>query len=213
MQFHRQKTTQFRSRVGSLRAVVCVWGVVTLASLIALWNYSYSEAGQVEFFERWPAESQIPRQNAVSNLVVFIHPMCPCSIATLDELVRIQTALGDVANVNVSVIMWQPEYGVPWSDSAAHSVCRKIPEATVINDRGGNEARRFSATASGTCFLFDERGRLKFCGGITQSRGHVGESLESNVLLKVAQQGHQSIAVDLPVRTPVYGCSLFASSE
>ena len=213
MLFRSRKTAQCRRRRGTLHAVACVWVVMTLAGLMALWNYSYSKAGPVEFFERWPSDSRIPRPHGTSNLVVFIHPRCPCSIATLVELARIQNDLNHHAKVNISVVMWQPVHGMLWSESAAHSVCRNITSATVINDRGGIEAKRFTATASGTCFLFDEDGRLQFCGGLTQSRGHVGESLESNILLKVTQQGRQSIVTELPVSTPVYGCSLFASSE
>ncbi|HTN03085.1 MAG TPA: hypothetical protein VL132_14455, partial [Planctomycetaceae bacterium] len=52
-----------------------------------------------EFAVRWPADSQLPRVPGRPMVVVFLHPRCPCSRATLEELSRLMTRIADRASV------------------------------------------------------------------------------------------------------------------
>jgi hypothetical protein len=75
---------------------------------------------------------------------------------------------------------------------------------SVRIDEAGREAARFGATTSGHVLLYDRGGRLRFSGGITASRGHVGDNAGRAALLGLLIHGETERE-----RTPVFGCPLF----
>jgi hypothetical protein len=149
----------------------------------------------------FPVGSQLPRAAGRSTLFMFVHPECPCTRASLHELSGLlaqQSA--KVSPVLVVATAWSTE---PWESTALGSIARSIRGLSVFADQHGAEAARFGAGTSGHVVLYDARGRLQFSGGITASRGHVGE----NVGLQTVSQ---LIEKSAPVaqQHAVYGCPL-----
>lgn len=88
------------------------------------------------------------------------------------------------------------------------SLVRSLPGVQVVIDADGVEARRFHVKTSGHVLLYDTHGQLLFSGGITDARGHAGESVGRRMVLawlKGKTQEQRS--------APVYGCSLFDEVE
>jgi hypothetical protein len=150
----------------------------------------------------WPAVSIVPRQPDQPTLLMFAHPHCPCTRASIGELAQIMAHA--VGKVNACVLFVKPPGAGPdWDDTDLRSSAAAIPGVTVLTDENGNEAARFGAQTSGHTLVFDRGGTLAFSGGITASRGHAGNNAGENaVLAALTQQA-------LPrARTPVFGCSL-----
>lgn len=142
---------------------------------------------------QFPAQSALPR----GSLLVFVHAECPCTRATLREL----AALLDERGPPVSLVVAPYTLGT-WRDSAAAAVAERIPNLTAFQD-DGREATRFGALTSGFVVLYDADGMLQFAGGVTGSRGHMGESMALRGLRSVLRARKPR-----PQHHPVYGCPL-----
>jgi hypothetical protein len=123
-----------------------------------------------------------PRKSAVRlvadklTLVLFAHPHCPCTRASLHEL---DDLLAETQNrVSVTVVFTIPE-GVPadWEQGDLWNSATSIPGLRVIRDQGGKEAHQFDVVGSGHVLLYAPSGKLLFSGGITASRGHEGDNV------------------------------------
>jgi hypothetical protein len=79
-----------------------------------------------------------------------------------------------------------------------------IPGIRIKDDPDSREALKFGAVTSGEVLLYDERGQLLFKGGITASRGHIGDNMGQRILMEILQ-GTRSAART----TPVFGCALY----
>ena len=136
-------------------------------------------------------------------LVVFIHPRCSCSRATLGELDRLIASAS--RNVDTYILFERP-IGMPpgWERAYLWNTAQHISGAHVLTDINGIEARRFGAQTSGQTYLYSQTGRLEFSGGITPMRGHYGDSAGRYAILS-ALAGHTSSYRS----TKVYGCALF----
>jgi hypothetical protein len=188
-----------------LRSVILVgsWLLAAAAGFAFLLEYdSTPEAQAGAASEVWPGTSALARASGRQTLLVFLHPRCPCSGATLDELAEIAAELPRDAEVRAVFVV--PE-GAPddWAAGKLRTRATTIAGVSVEDDLGGVEAARFGARSSGTALLYDRGGRLAFRGGITRSRGHAGDN-----------PGRRSVAALLAgrdaeaARTPVFGCPL-----
>lgn len=106
----------------------------------------------------------------------------------------------------VTVVMFAVP-GCPCTRASQHEldeIMRDAPATTrfiVTSDRG--EARRFGARTSGFVVVYDAVGALRFSGGITVTRGHIGHNL-GHVLVDELVHGLRNGTF----QTPVFGCSL-----
>jgi hypothetical protein len=150
----------------------------------------------------WPVQSSIPTASGKSTLVMFIHPKCPCTRASLNELAVLMTHCQNL--VNASVMAVQPDGVAPdWVRTDLYRSANSIPGVVVRVDNKGEEAHRFHATTSGQVVLYDRGGRLLFSGGITAARGHEGDNAGLSDIMEML---HGRVAVQ--GKTPVFGCSL-----
>jgi hypothetical protein len=139
-----------------------------------------------------------------------MHPKCPCSRATTDELAKLMAhAQGRMV---ARVLMIRPD-GVPeaWERTDLWRSAAAIPGVTVVADPQGTESRRFGAATSGQTLLYAADGRLLFAGGITGSRGHIGDNEGRSLVLALARAEIVPMQGERP-QTPVYGCPLFSES-
>ncbi|GMU38008.1 MAG: hypothetical protein KJ057_13430 [Phycisphaerae bacterium] len=151
----------------------------------------------------WPAGSRIAHPADRPALLMFLHPKCPCSRASLSNLERILSF--GASRVRCTVVFVCPEsVSESWRDSDLVGKCRVIAGLSVMFDDGGAEARRFGATTSGHVLMYDARGRLFFSGGLTPARGHEGDSSGMDAVRALI-----SGATPVSVMTPVFGCPLF----
>jgi hypothetical protein len=56
------------------------------AGMAALWLYSITAGKEGAPPGRWPESSSLQRTPGASTLVMFVHPRCPCSHASISEL-------------------------------------------------------------------------------------------------------------------------------
>lgn len=185
-----------------LFSIVC-WVLGVAVGLAALLRYSNTPGVSASPPAEWPANEPVARSYQGSNLLLFVHPQCPCSSASLDELAHIIACCRNAVTTTVffSTPPQSPagfEHGDLWKTAAA------IPAVRVLVDQKAAAARRFGARTSGQTLLYDSQGRLLFNGGITAFRGHSGDNDGRDAI--VAWLGGAN-----PARrtTPVFGCALF----
>lgn len=110
--------------------------------------------------------------------------------------------------VDVSVFFYfPPEEPKEWTRTDLWELAAAIPGVHVFEDRDGAIAKSFGVFTSGQTLLYNSGGRLLFKGGITAFRGHSGDNFGRSAITGLLQ-GDAQLARNLPVTTPVFGCSL-----
>lgn len=156
---------------------------------------------------RWPHASRILLDAKRPTLVVFLHPRCPCTRATLDELAEIVRATR--GRLSIHVLFIRPaRFPDDWARTGQWARARAMDGVRVHVDVGGVEAARLGAETSGEVFLYGPGEDLLFRGGITWSRGAAGESVGRNLIISFATLGTAESH-----NTPVYGCALFGKGS
>jgi len=184
--------------VHKLYLALSVWFLTSLAGLATLAMYDYAPG--------LPAEQQVQEKSLSKHagdyrLVCFIHPMCPCSAATLSELTEI---LERCSKINAEIYFFIPSNGSShWRDSRVWRDAERLARCTVFADADGAQALKMGAHTSGQVFLFDSANRLVFQGGVTQGRGHVGFNAGTEAILEIAA-GKEPITD----ASRVFGCAL-----
>src|SRR5689334_24929893 len=84
----------FRGGRGSFRgaligALAGVWLAAACAGLGLVTAYANRPGPDARAPERWPEGSRLSRDTTRANLVMLVHPGCPCSRASLEELDRL----------------------------------------------------------------------------------------------------------------------------
>lgn len=155
----------------------------------------------------WPTGSQLELSTGKMNLVMFIHPKCPCTNASLTELAILMTRCS--SQVNAYAVFLRPD-GVEegWEKTPHWQRASEIHGVKVISDVGGREVQRFNATASGETLLFSSDGKLLFVGGITGARGHEGDNQGLDSVVAMIRDGDMRCQ-----RTGVFGCALSKPAE
>lgn len=184
--------------------VLATWAAVVAGTLFKLEVYEGRPGSPMAPVIAWPKGSALLPDPLRPTLLCFLHPQCPCSRATLDELDRLLTAQQGQATAYAVFI--EPA-GAPsgWLHTDLVRHAGRIPGVRVVRDYLGAECRLFGARISGDIALYSPGGKAEvFCGGITPSRGHEGESTgarEINSYLSTGRVTSHS--------SPAYGCSLF----
>ncbi|HST31531.1 MAG TPA: hypothetical protein VLK27_11920 [Chthoniobacterales bacterium] len=177
------------------------WAVAAVLGGHALLKYENSPGKVGNVSLAWPPNSSIQPDPEHATLVMFAHPQCPCSRASMDELAQIMARAQ--GKVRAYVLFYTPrDAGSDWQDTSTHRGAARIPGVTVLSDFDGVEAARFGAETSGHTLLFDQSGRLLFNGGITASRGHSGANTGENAIVSLID--HQIAKRN---QTLVFGCA------
>lgn len=187
-------------------AAAGVWLVLVLAGASYLMIYETTPGTEEKTPRTWPAASPLALAPNRPTLVMFAHPRCPCTRASIGELaVLMAQCQGKVA---AHVLFLRPEGAEGWAETDLWRSAAAIPGVTVQWDEAGRAARDFGAATSGSVVLYDTKGALLFRGGITDARGHSGDNDGREGI--VALLGHKETR---NVITPVYGCSLVSSGS
>jgi hypothetical protein len=201
-----------RTRLRLVAGFLCwLCGVVASFTVFALYEATPNSAPlAVQYF---PSASGIPRAAGKPTLLMFVHPRCACSRASLAELQRLLTQLND--KVEATLVL----QSVSGEDPLAQTTdvvlkARALTGVAFRVDRDGKEAALFGATTSGHTLLYAEDGKLLFSGGLTNSRGHEGASLGSAHLMSALSASTSEAAPLARERAteqrsaPVFGCGL-----
>jgi hypothetical protein len=182
--------------------MLCVaWALALGAGFTALWRYKLAPSAEGTVVERWPADTRLKPAAERATLILFGHPKCPCTRATLSELARLMDRYGD--RLEAWVLFATPEGAAEdFSHTDLWSSAERIPGVHVLRDELGAEAARFGVETSGTVALY-QKGKLIFHGGITPARGHEGDSFGRERLVSLLTTGKADRA-----DAPVFGCAL-----
>jgi hypothetical protein len=187
-----------------LASVTVLWAAGVAAGFAQLLQYAATPGTSQPSPLSWPDESSLERDTTRPNLVMFVHPRCSCTRASMSEwerlLARCQGAL------TAHVLFYRPcSLPEDWGETDLWQRAAVIPGVHVRQDEDGIEARRFQANTSGEVLLYGADGSLLFQGGITNARGHAGDSAGLDAILSRLNDGTEPLA-----QTPVFGCPLFA---
>ncbi len=188
-----------------LKIVAIVWLAIVIAGTVRMITHSGAPGTPGAPPSEMPLESGISLTPGVPTLVMFAHPHCPCTRASVGELAKLVAI--STSPVNTHVFFVKPAgTAADWEKSDLWRTAAAIPGVTIHADQFGEEAFRFRSQTSGDIALYDSRGHLQFHGGITIARGHAGDSLG-----RIAIENLLGNVQPKLVETPVFGCSLFSS--
>jgi hypothetical protein len=141
------------------------------------------------------------RQPGRPLLVMAIHPLCPCTDASIDEL-------GDLlarshGSCDALLLQYHPLHGTPeWPVDTSPRKLGGIAVKVVL-DPDGKIAATLGAETSGHVVFMDREGAVRFHGGLTIARGHDGRSPAQDAILEVLAGGRPTLN-----SAPVFGCAL-----
>ncbi len=178
------------------------WLLAVVAGLVAMEHYDQTPGRVGETPLQWPSGAAEPLDPTRATLLMFVHPKCPCSRASIGELNRLLAQCGN--NLAPHVVFFAPaDVSDDWSQTDLWKSVQAIPGVHAEVDTGGLLAQRFGGETSGYVVVYDPRGKLIFHGGITAERGHAGDNAGENAIVALLVDGSATIR-----RTPVFGCSL-----
>jgi len=176
-----------------------VWLALVCVGVLLVANHDAQPGRSAQASAWWPWQSSLARSTCSPNLVSFIHPLCPCSRASLAELARVHSA----TRVCLTVVIALPDGLQPEDARITLAAVKKMRGATAFLDRNLVETRRFGCFTSGQVLLYSARGRLCYQGGLTGSRGHEGDNAGKSALLAAVQENLPGLST-----APVFGCCL-----
>ena len=190
-----------RPTPAALWRVALVWGLLVMASFIAIAIYAKTPGRQA------PPKPDVgelsgSRAGGVWRIAMAIHPRCPCSKASITHLRQLLERCEETLAVDVYVYR-PPTLTLEWAQTSIVELVQRLPSVAVHDDVDGDAAREFGIETSGGLVLYSPEGVAVFYGGITPSRGHQGANdgmaaLEDSIAGRpIALRSH-----------PVYGCPL-----
>src|SRR5712691_11140424 len=159
----------------ALLSAILLWFLAAGAGLSVLASYENAPGVAAAAPSRWPTGSRIRPAPDRATLVMLTHPQCPCTRASIEELDKLMAHCQ--GRVNAYVVLMKPHgFADDWVETDLWRHALRIPGVRVLVDEDGAEAHHFRAATSGQVVLYGTDGRLLFSGGITGSRGHVGDN-------------------------------------
>jgi hypothetical protein len=185
---------------------LAAWLSVSVVGYFVAMRYDFQPGPIGTRQVEWPGDSAVSRSADTLTVLAFIHPRCPCTSATISELIE---AIHARPGADLAAVVFVPsghESDAEWSDTKyLRRIRAEVPGARIYLDPAGREIQRFGVETSGTILVFNPAGHEVFRGGITSSRGVVGDNPGrrqfENILAGIAL-----LESDIPI--PVFGCSL-----
>jgi hypothetical protein len=190
------------------RLIVCLLWLLGAASgfgILAKYQGTQGSVGKTP--QGWPQEAQVVLDQKRNTLVMFAHPQCPCTRASIEELNRLMAKSQGKLTAQVYFFRPHDQQG-DWVKTDLWRSAAAIPGVSVNEDIDGKQAHLFGAETSGHVLLYDTHGQLLFNGGITESRGHAGDNAGENTIVSLVSGQTASLK-----QTPVFGCSLLSECE
>lgn len=187
-----------------LVVLIACWVIAIGTGVWALSRYAGAPGQPAAAPPTWPAASETARPPGRPTLLMFVHPQCSCSRASLESLARLQAEVAGQSSAETVVLVAAPSrMGDDWARGALWQQAAAIPGVRVVADADGREAARFGAATSGQALLYGADGRLLFSGGLTPARGHAGDSAGHAALRELLRNQPAGDA-----QAAVFGCPL-----
>ena len=200
-----------RARTASRRSIpwvaTAIWLAAVAVGTVLFLRFEFTPGDETRVPPIWPAESALALRPDGMTLIVFAHPHCVCTRASLDELQVVLSHHSRPLRARV-VFVQLPGFTDQEMRDESWEKAGRIPGIERRIDKDGVEARRFCALVSGFTVLYDASGKLLFEGGVTGSRGQVGANAGRNSVIGFLRDGKVETS-----RTPVFGCYLFDRAE
>jgi len=179
-----------------------VWLLAAAAGLAALAHYEQVAGAVGKTPPHWPSDAGATLDPTRLTLLMFAHPRCPCTRASLEELNHLLSQCQ--GSITPHLVFFVPENNpADWLDTTLVQSAKAIPGLSVETDPAGARAKLFGAETSGYVVVYGPDQRLLFSGGITVSRGHAGDNAGISSILSLLTTR------DTPARqTRVFGCQL-----
>ncbi len=188
--------------------VPLAWTGLVIAGFGSLLSYEATPGSSDKLaIVAWPSSSALNKANGEPTIVVFAHPDCPCTRASLDGLADLMARKNKYSARLIVDIVEPRGLKVDLQKSSIAQSARRIKGAEIVVDPDGAEARRFGAETSGHTVVFSGKGQFLFSGGLTTFRGHYGPSAGLDAVSDILDTGQSTI-----LSAPVYGCSLLGSA-
>jgi hypothetical protein len=183
--------------------LLIIWAATVAAGMAGLVRYQTAPGALgATVAQRWPDNAGIARDPSSPTLVLMLHPHCPCSVATLNELAVLMSRVSD--RLTVDIFFVDPARAPKdWVQGDLWRKASAMPGVHVAIDADAKEAHAFGATTSGDASLYSAAGDLLFKGGITDSRGHEGDNAGLAAIVDLVSGRQPAVR-----RTSVFGCPL-----
>ncbi|MBL8910076.1 MAG: RedB protein [Archangium sp.] len=181
------------------------WALAVALTFVGIARYKSEPGLPAAAPARWPEASGLPRTAGMATVLLFAHPRCPCTRASILELNEVMNRADVRQRARAVVVFFQSDASVERSD--LWKFVSQMPSTDIALDASQVERHRFGARTSGQVEVFDAEGALVFSGGITGSRGHAGLNVGRTDLI-AAVTGPAGEAAH-----PVYGCGLDEPGE
>ena len=190
-----------------ISAFACIGAIVV--GTWGLADYSNRPGLQGTTPETWPSELfdadsslAIGRAKGQRAVLLFYHPHCPCTKATVRCLERLSTRFSQKPDF-VAIAFCPSSENESWIESPITDSLRKGQHTRIVVDWDGQLSRRFGVYTSGHTVVYDESGKLLFSGGFTPGRGHEGDGPAASELLERINGQTKTLT-----RWPVFGCAI-----
>lgn len=204
-----EPSTPSESTSSFSKVTFCTWFVLIVLGMGWLALYSRTSADDLVYAASLPEigspQGSVVAQSENLTVLCFLHPKCPCSVATLNEL---KTILAE-ANREATLYFYTPTElkREDWLNTKLVSEARQSPRFHIESDPDGRVADQYKVSTSGTVLMYGTNGKLLFGGGITSARGHTGpcdagEALRARIVQPQAEAAYTY---------PAFGCALKSS--
>lgn len=194
--------------------VIVAWLSLVAVGFGAIASYSARPGAVGDVPRTWPdnAPAGMTLDPDAPTLVLAVHPRCPCTRATINELERALGASPSRATIYALIFEPGPDDPVHADDAFARtSIAARLaslPGVVMIPDPGAEIATRFGALTSGHTLAYTPDAALGYSGGLTPTRAHEGPNTGTSSLIELFNQ-RAALASD----APVYGCPLCPDSQ
>jgi hypothetical protein len=190
----------------SIVVAAAIWVGTVGAAVRAIRRFEATPGREAAAPRSWPVESSLLRSHEAPTLVMLVHPQCSCTRASLQELQAVIEK--SPRTLRTYVVVYRPhQMKAGWEKTDIYDAATRLRGTQVIVDEDGREAKRFGTFTSGQTFLYDAAGLLRFEGGITMLRGHVGLNSGRADVIRIAN-GEAGRGTH-----PVFGCSIVSRGE
>jgi hypothetical protein len=191
-----------KTRQQIMAAFVCaIWLFGIIHFSVEMMAFDSTPGARAAAPAQWPAKSALLPAAGRTVLLMFVHPECNCSNASLEQLALLENMLD--GQLRAYVVLW---HGRGMAASGKRREWLRV--APVIDDLDGREAKLFGAKTSGQTMIYNEQGRLIFSGGLTVLRGEGGgEKILQGVVRAIKESGHSA------VERPAFGCSILRQAQ
>ena len=181
--------------------MLLVTGGLVLSALVMGFYQFALKSGDHQAIAAWQDNLDLPLIEPGPNLVMFLHPRCGCSLASLKELKQLVDR--SPADLKVTLVIMKYEQVPDADEKDFQEGLKGIRGARILRDPAGNMAKNLGAMTSGITYLVANDRKIIFQGGLTPSRGHEGETIGQAFILDWLRTRREATVLE-----KVFGCGL-----